>query len=395
MIVIPNSSFGQARPLRGVCCSLLPMLSVSLCALLSAASVSQAESFSNLQAVDANGVSAWNGSFPITLVGVLLTDPDEMLDSTPQFVPWNSGAGMYQMGGQWQVFAQAVASGDRGGVECWMGQNYGNLPWNAHDGSDSYTDAAWVSEMNRVSVDAATGRVFRKGDLVMITANGSLFYGGQRNINEQHSIDASLDFSISLISSNFGLPTAEVISLSSVVTNVANASGHFDLFDATRATGGEHYQGMRVRINGLTLVNTNGWNTNADWDSRYCSVTNSEGLSFSLIHPLYDIGPAPTNAFDAVGVFMQESGSGSDGTFGYELFVQEAYPTDAAELTIVNKPVISWPGSLSNYRLESADSLTTPNWKVVTNAPALINGQNTVIIDPAAGQKYYRLQQAQ
>jgi hypothetical protein len=155
---------------------------------------------------------------------------------------------------------------------------------------------------------------------------------------------------------------------------------------------------MRVRINGLTLVTTNGWSTNSDWDLRYCTATDGEGRQFPLIHPLYDLGPAPTNRFDATGVFLQESGSGTDGTFGYELFVQEIAPSAGAVLSLAAVPSgiqVSWPGSLSNYQLQSTDSLTAPNWTSVTNAPVLVNGQNTVILKPTAAQKFYRLQRAQ
>ena len=142
-------------------------------------------------------------------MGVILNDPGEMLDATPNFIPWNNGASAYQLGGQWQVFVQAVLPGDRGGVECWMAQDYGNLPWEPHDGSDSYTDDAWTAEVARVSHDPATGYAFHKGDLVTVTANGSLFYGGMQNINEEHSTDPAFDFTISLVCSNYGLPAAE------------------------------------------------------------------------------------------------------------------------------------------------------------------------------------------
>jgi hypothetical protein len=368
------------------------------CGLLLAAGIPRAETVTNLEAVDANGVSTWNGSFPIVLTGVLLTDPSEMLDSTTNFIPWDDGANAYDLGAQWQVFVQTVSSGDRGGVEVWMAQDYGNLPWEPHDGSDSYTDDAWTAEVNRVSHDPATGYTFHKGDLVTVTANGSLFYGGMQNINEKHSIDPAYDFTISLVSSNYGLPAPEVISLASVISTNLSPTGHYDIFDPTRATGGEHWQGMHVRINGLTLVTTDGWNTNSDWDSRYCTATDGEGRQFPLIHPLYDLGPAPTNQFDATGVFLQESGSGTDGTFGYELFVQEIALSDAAILNIAvqgSSVVISWPGSLSNYQLQSSDSLTSPNWTAVTNTPALVNGQNTVIVEPTGAQKFYRLQQVQ
>jgi hypothetical protein len=59
------------------------------------------------------------------------------------------------------------------------------------------------------------------------------------------------------------------------------------------------------------------------------------------------------------------------------------------------EPVITWPGSLSNYQLQSRDSLTSTNWTAVTNPPILINGQNSVVLDPTAAHKFYRLQRVQ
>lgn len=369
-------------------------LAVLTVAALLAAGSARAETFQNLEAVDTSGFSTWAGSYPLAVTGVILNDPGEMLDSTPNFIPWNNGAGQFQLGGQWQVFVQAVLPGDRGGVECWMGQNYGNLPW-LHSSALSYDNTTWSTEITRLSHDPPTGRAFRKGDLVTVTANGSLFYGGMQNINEGHSIDPALDFTVSLVSSNYGLPAPETLSLSSVIGTNLSPTGHYDIFDPTRATGGEHWQGMRVRINGLTLVTTNGWSTNSDWSARHCTATDGEGRQFPLVHPLHDLGPAPTNRFDATGIFLQESGSGTDGTFGYELFVQEVAPSAAAALTIATKPVITWPGSLSNYQLQSRDSLTSTNWTPVTNAPVLVNGQNTVILDRGAAQEFYRLQRVQ
>jgi len=44
-------------------------------------------------------------------------------------------------GGQWQVFCAGHRTGDRGGVECWMGRIPGNLPW-LHNSDFSYTNEA-------------------------------------------------------------------------------------------------------------------------------------------------------------------------------------------------------------------------------------------------------------
>jgi hypothetical protein len=275
-----------------------------------------------------------------------------------------------------------------------MGQNYGNLPW-LHSSSLSYGNQMWATEVARVSHDPATGRAFRKGDLVTVSANASLFYGGMQNINEEHDLDPAFDFAISLVSSNYGLPAPEVISLSSVVTTNLSPTGHYDIFDPTRNTGGEHWQGIRVRINGLMLITTNGWSTNSGWSSRISYATDGEGREFPLVHPLYDLGPAPTNRFDAIGILLQESGSAIDGTFGYELFLQETSPSAPVALAIAMKPVITWPGSLSNYRLQYRDSLHSTTWSTVTNVPVLVGEENTVILAPTEGQNFYRLQRVQ
>jgi hypothetical protein len=77
----------------------------------------------NLQSVTDTGTSAWTGTTPFTVLGVLLTHPDEMLDSTPDFIPYTGPDDMFRLGGQWQVVVQAALAGDRGGTFLWMGQN--------------------------------------------------------------------------------------------------------------------------------------------------------------------------------------------------------------------------------------------------------------------------------
>ena len=368
------------------------ILGWAVCAVIPFA---RAETHINFQAVNPNGVSAWTGTSPVTLLGVLLTDPNEMLDATPNFLPWNSGANQFRLGAEWQVAVQAALSGDMGGTFLYMGQCYGNMPWHRSD-DFSYTDEAWSAEVNRLTHDPATGHTFRKGDLISITANQSAFYGGKRNVNETHEIDPAADFTISLVISNYGLPAPVSLSLASLVrTNDNNTTTREDIFDQTRATGGERWQSMRVRLTGLTLLTSNGWNANAEWGQRLCTATDGEGREFQLRHPRYSLGDAPTNRFDAIGVLNQESGSGTDGTFGYELFVQEIAPASDAVLNIATKTVITWPGVLTNYRLQSSESMTEPVWHAVTNPPALINGENTVIEDAAAARRYFRLERVQ
>jgi hypothetical protein len=349
------------------------------------------ESHAALQAVKADGTSAWTGSLPFTIRGILLNNPEEFLDSTPRFVPWDDGAGAGQMGGEWQVFIQAAEPEDRGGTACWMGQNYGNLGW-IKDSAKNYTDAEWTAEVNRLNRDPQNNHRFRKGDLVEITANRSLFYGGKRNINEAHDKNVAADFSIVLVRADVGLPAPEVITLADLVRpDDGNPDTKEDIFDPARATGGERYQGVRVRINSLTLTDVSGWGKMV-WAERKCRVTDGTGRSFTVRTALGNWGPPPTGVFHATGILNQESGSGSDGTFGYELFVQEIEDTAPPALRI---NVVSWPASAPGFRLQSRSQLGGGLWEAVSAEPRVGDGQY-VVAEPAsdAGSRFYRLWKA-
>lgn len=364
-------------------------LQVALASALSAVPVlAQSITHSSLQAVTPNGTSAWTPSFPFTIRGVLLCNPDEMLDSTPRFSVNPAG-----MGGEWQITLQAIELGDRGGTTCWMGQNYGSLAWVGDD--LSYTDEAWVGEMLRLNHDPATGRPFRAGDLIEITARQSLFYGGKRNINEGHDIEPEANFDLRLVTADYGLPAPEVITLADVMNaggEATNRASWLSIFDPTRATGGEHYQGMRVQINNLALVTTNGWNSTNTWGNRLCTVTDGLGRFLTLRHPRYTLGAAPATPFDAIGIFTQESGSGSQGTNGYELFLQKVLPHNPApELAIGLNVTISWPETADAYQLEWREEADAGEWTPVTNAPVVINGMNTVILPPSSPRRFYQL----
>lgn len=350
------------------------------------------ETHARLQAVQADGTSAWTGTLPFTLRGVLLNDPEEFLDSTPHFVPWNDGAGAGQMGGQWQIFIQAADPGDRGGTACWLGQNYGNLPW-IRDTAKSYTDEEWRAEIHRLSRDPATNHRFRRGDLVEVTANRSLFYGGKRNINEAHDKSPEADFTLRLVWADYGLPEPEVITLADLVRPDDGDPGtREDIFDPTRQTGGERYQGVRVRLNDLTLVDASGWGKVA-WGERRCLVTDGTGRFFPVRTALGSWGPPPSGRFNAIGILNQESGSGTDGTLGYELFVQEIVVHDPPALQI---SVVSWPASAPGFQLQFSDAVNGGLWQPVSRQPELLDGR-WVVSEPVipGSQRFFRLYKAE
>ena len=84
MNVTTTCLLGQAALIRRC----RPAVSLALAAVLPALAAGplRAETHANFQAVTSTGASAWNGSFPITLRGVLLCNPAEMLDYTPRFL---------------------------------------------------------------------------------------------------------------------------------------------------------------------------------------------------------------------------------------------------------------------------------------------------------------------
>jgi hypothetical protein len=252
-----------------------------------------------------------------------------------------------------------------------------------------------VAEILRLNFDPSTLHPFRAGDLVELTVRQALFYGGKRNINEGHDTDPAYNFDIRLVTAAYGLPTPEVITLADVMNpggQPADPQSWPAMFDPTRATGGEHWQGMRVRIDGLLLVTTSGWNPTNRWSDRKCTVTDGQGRYLTLRHPRYSLGPALTNLFDAVGIFTQESGSGVQGTNGYELFVQQVIPRDPPALVITPVIALRWPSSGAVYQLESRRDLSSADWFAVTNPPALIDGLNTVLQPPAPNpEEFYRL----
>ncbi len=326
---------------------------LSWCAAASAqtAVVAHAE----LQSVTTNGASAWVDNFPFTIQGVILNDPQEMLDPT-----YNPGATASNMvGGQYQIFFQGV-NGDRGGTALWMAQNYNAMGGWIPAGNDY--DGEWTNEMNRLMIDT-NGRAFRKGDLVEVTARQALFFNGKRNINEGHRIAPANNYDVRLVKANVGLPQAEAVVLADL-----KAADDSAIFDATRATGGEHWQGLRVRLDGIRLTNTNGWGK-TNWSDRVCTATDGTGRSLPLRMPLTNLGAPPATSawFSAVGILNQEGSN----TNGYELFVQEIGPILNVGTNITGSLAVSFSSDYEGYVLEASDD-GLQNWGEVDITPVKV-----------------------
>jgi hypothetical protein len=305
--------------------SVLFALSVCLGLSLSAADAVAYTMVTNsqLQAVNSDGSNAWPGGvqpYPVSLIGVVVNNPSDMLDYG------NSASSP-----QWQVLMEAlpggvyggqtVAPSDYGGTALYMTKS---VPW---DPSQTYTIAQWTDEMNRLNYPLYNGvpvtTPLRYGDVIEVQANvAGLFYAGKFNINEQHSIDPANDFSITILQRG-AAPAVASIQLS----DLADA-GNQPIFDRTRATGCERYQGSLVHLDGLTLVDP------ADW-ALGATVTVKQGgrtfpMQVGLDPALLSINPNTLFATPfAVTALVDQEDSSSPYTSGYSLWV-----TNAAELAL-------------------------------------------------------------
>lgn len=270
------------------------------------------------------------GNFPVRLQGVVLNNPEDMLDQTPNFLPWNDGANIFQFGGEWQIFVQSVIPTDHAGTAVYMAQNYGNLPFIA-DTSGSKSNEQWLADVNRVNLTGPTdgfGTPLRAGDLIEIRARTGLPYGGKFNVNESHSTDPLREFDIVRLEAGYGLPDAQAITLTDI-----KSSTNLDIFDSTGATGGERYQSQLVRFDDVQLTSSVGWGA-----GETMVITDGSGRTLPMrlgLDPGFDSMLAPTGHFSVVGIFDQEGTN----TTGYRLWVMD--PSTIVAVPEVNSLVLA------------------------------------------------------
>ncbi len=285
-------------------------------------------------AVDATGLYTFplGDSVPLRLQGVILNNPEDLLDATavwPNTTPFNLGA-------QWQVFIQPIDPTDFGGTAVYMAQHYGNVPPNLDwsttppttDPNESYTSEEWEAELARVNYDRTdASHQFRAGDLVEIHAQAGRFYGGKLNVNEDHSKYDVTDFELELITADYGLPTPTDLELVDIWDGDP-VTGEV-LFDSTRQAGGEHYQSSLVRLMNVSVVGDG-----SNWAAGACvDVTDADGRVFPLhlgLREEFDTMTAPTGQFSIVGIFNQEDADDSQYTAGYELWIMDPSTVDLA-----------------------------------------------------------------
>lgn len=276
-----------------------------------------------------DGSNAWPGTSqapPIQMIGVVINNPWDMLDfSVDAAKP------------QWQTYIQAaqagtyggytVQAGDFGGTALYMGMY---RPWGKPPASIIYDSAAWTAEMERLNGAAGAGEaVLQQGDVILVQASApGLFYNGKYNINEQHSGDTSKDFSITVLQRGVSLDSyAAAITLA----DLKDASDQY-LFDATRVTGTEHYQGSLVHLDGLLLADPANWGLDHTVTVRQGDLTFALKLGIDPDLSLVNASLLASTPFSLTAILDQEDGSTPDSPGyddGYRLWL-----TNASDLTL-------------------------------------------------------------
>ncbi len=171
------------------------------------------------QAVNASGEQTYAATQKVVLEGIVLHQPTDMLDPTPD----DSVAAMYDLSAQWQLYFQGEGD-DHAGTAVYLAQLYNNLPWVSPTGG--YSNEQWIAELTRLNAAQ-----FAAGDRIRVTGY-FLSYKGKCNINEQHSNNPDHDFTIELLERGVGLPKPEVVSLA----ELKDEQDQF-VFDAERLAG--------------------------------------------------------------------------------------------------------------------------------------------------------------
>ncbi|MBN2313928.1 MAG: hypothetical protein JXM79_08350 [Sedimentisphaerales bacterium] len=253
---------------------------------------------SQFQAVNATGEQTYNATDKVILEGIVLHNPAEMLDPTPD----DTVTQLYNISGQWQLFFQGEGD-DHAGTAIWFGQLYNNLPWVASDGG--YTNAEFAAELARFNAAQ-----FSPGDRIRVTGY-YLSYSGKTNVNEQHNNDPDHDFTIELVERGVGLPRPEVVTLD----DLKDENDEF-IFDPTRQTGGERYQARLIKIENVFFADANDWGPHGELVITDGVKTLSVKLGRG--NGIYAGSNNLTEPFDVIGIMDQESPNLTD---GYRLYV--------------------------------------------------------------------------
>ncbi|OHB66556.1 MAG: hypothetical protein A2Y76_05330 [Planctomycetes bacterium RBG_13_60_9] len=250
------------------------------------------------QAVGSTGEQTYQATQKVTLEGIVLHHPADLLNPTPD----DTITQMYNLGAQWQLFFQGEGD-DHAGTTVYLAQLYDNLPWVMPGGG--YSNDEFIAELARINAAQ-----FSPGDRIRVTG-WFLSYKGKMNINEQHYNNPDHDFTIELVARGVGLPRPEVVSLD----ELKDDQDRF-VFDPARLVGGEYHQGRLIKVEDVNVVDARGWGPDAT-----LTVTNGKKtlpVKLGRGNGVYPGSFNLTQPCDVIGILDQDS---TDLRSGYRLYV--------------------------------------------------------------------------
>jgi len=277
---------------------LITIMNPAFLAAAQAAATSAGVTHSEFQAVNAAGEQTYNKTDKVILEGILLHNPADMLDPTPD----DTVTELFNISGQWQIFFQGEGD-DHAGTAVWMGQLYNNLPWVALEGG--YANEEFAAELSRLNAAQ-----FSPGDRIRATGY-YLSYNGKLNMNEQHNKNPDHDFTIELVQRGVGLPRPEVVTLDDLKDDNDNY-----IFDPGRQTGGEYYQARLIKIEDVYFADAEDWGPHGE-------LVITDGVKTLDVqlgrgNGIYAGSNNLTEPFDIIGILDQESANLTD---GYQLYL--------------------------------------------------------------------------
>lgn len=116
-----------------------------------------------------------------------------------------------------------------------------------------------------------------------------------------------------------------------------------------------------------------------------------------MFHPTFAAAPGTNGYVATFDAYLADSGTGAEipnTSTGPFTLTWTSVPDGRPALNITSKVLLTWPVSGGNWVLEAADSLPAVDWTPVAATPISVEGQPTVILEPAAASKVYRLRKA-
>jgi hypothetical protein len=296
----------------------------------------------DLEAVDEDGV----GSHP--LVGAAISPENRV---TVEGIALNTTGEMLNLDDMYTIFLQD----ETGGLQVWAA---------------SWWYDVWIPP-EYILVEAGD-RVQVEGFLA--DHNGKVF------INDRHSSAPEVRFTVTMVEKNAGMPEPKLIPSISAC----------NYFDQTRAGGGEKYQTQRCRLNGVHIVS-------GTWgNGQELTISDGAGELTMLLSEQgdFDLYPAPTGAFDVIGIFDQEDPADDPNPAfhdHYRIWVKKCkYILPRLEIQKVVR--IQWESTNGvTYQVHRSDDAL--NWQAVGN-PVVGDGTVLSILDDVQGawKRFYKIE---